>query len=83
MYKIGDMVNHFTRCGGVLAFITGICERSDGWDRQTREYITITYLKPFPSYSGKLITQWVSISPHDELTLVSCPESVPRIQPTL
>jgi len=84
MYKIGDMVRHHVHYEvSVLAFVTSISKRSDSMDKGTRSYITISYLKPLIGHNMEPITNWFSISPHDQLTLVSCPESIPRIQSTL
>ena len=83
MYKVGDMVRHHVHHEeSVLGFVTAIHTREDSWDRQPRDYIIITYLKPLQGGEW-LRPGYISMPPHDQLTLVSCPESVPRIQPTL
>jgi hypothetical protein len=83
MYKVGDLVRHHVHYEvSVLAFVTAVHSRDDSMTRIPRDYITITYLKPLQG-GGWVQHDYLSISPHDQLTLVSCPESVPRIQPTL
>ena len=83
MYKIGDMVRrHLDHEVSVLGFVTEIHTREDSWDRQPRDFIIITYLKPLQR-DDMVQRHYLSMPPHDQLTLVSCPESVPRIQPTL
>jgi len=83
MYKVGDMVRrHLDHEVSVLGFVTAIHTREDSWDRQPRDFIIITYLKPLQR-DDMVQRHYLSEPPHDQLTLVSCPESVPRIQPTL